>query len=50
MMVNVVSDTVRMPFDKVFDMEIYEFLNIYCFAVDKANYEKQQIKKQMKHN
>ena len=42
-MVNRVSETIREPWGVVFDMGVMEFLNILCYAKDKAAFEKKQI-------
>jgi hypothetical protein len=38
-----VSETIRDSWEKVFDMNIYEFFNVLCYSIDKANEEKRQL-------
>lgn len=49
-MVDTVSHTVNESWSVVFEMGVFEFLNILCYARDKAEFEKQQIQKWAKRN
>ena len=42
-MVDMVSETCRCEWGKVYDMNIYEFFNIMAYRTDKKNEEKRQI-------
>lgn len=42
-MVDVVSTTIHKDWEEVFMMGIIEFLNIFSYTIDKANWEKKQI-------
>lgn len=45
-----VSETVRDSWEKVMQMNVYEFFNILCYAIDKANEEKRQLDNWRKKN
>lgn len=42
-LVDRVSSTVRESWEKVFNMNVYEFFNILCYSIDKANDEKRRM-------
>jgi len=43
-MIDAVSQTMNCDWDKVLELNIMQFLNIYCYAVDKANEESRKLK------
>lgn len=45
-----VSETIREPWQIVFDMGVVEFLNILCYSMDKAEFERKKIKEWQKKN
>lgn len=49
-MVDNVAKTVNESWKAVFEMNVFEFLNILCYARDKAEFERQQIQKWAKKN
>lgn len=42
-MVDTVSEITRLNWQEVFKLSVIEFLNIACYARDKAEHEKQQV-------
>ena len=38
------SETTRLNWDDVLEMNVYMFFNIVAYSRDKANFEKEQIK------
>lgn len=44
-MVDQVSNTTKLTWDEVFEMNIIKFLNINCYLRDKAEWERQQQEK-----
>lgn len=41
--VDAISETLRVSWDDVYQMNIYSFLNVYCYIIDKNNDEKRRI-------
>lgn len=46
-MVDAVSEIYRCSWDRVFDMNVFEFLNIYSYVVAKGEHQKSLIEKQI---
>jgi hypothetical protein len=45
-----VSEVTRKDWDRVFEMNVYEFFNVVAYARDKANFELERRKEWMKRN
>ena len=49
-LVDEVSETTRLTWHEVFEMEVGEFLNIACYGRDKREYEHEQLEKWKRRN
>ena len=44
-MIDTVSETQRIPWGEATSLNVYEFLNTFCYAIDKARY-KERLQKE----